>query len=143
MKLIKFTTAVVALSVLGLSACHGGPEGTYKLDKTQMKQQMNAKIATMPKDQQAIAKFTAAMIDATNVELKIESGGKTQMTTTMPAFHKGQPAKTKTSTGTWRKDGNKVILTQEGKDTQCQQKGKKLTCASDHPNDPPMIFIKS
>lgn len=143
MKFIKFTTSVVALSVLGLTACHGGPEGTYKLDKTAMEKAMNAKIAKLPKEQQAFAGMATAMIEAMNVQLKIESGGKAEITTTMPAFEKGKPAQTKTESGTWRKKGDKVILTKEGKDTTCQQDGKKLKCPSDRPSDPPMVFIKS
>jgi hypothetical protein len=142
MKLIKFTTSVVALSVLGLTACHGGPEGTYKLDKTEMKKAMEAKIAKLPKEQQAFAGMATAMIEALNVQLKLESGGKAEITTSMSGMDKGSD-KAKTESGTWRKDGNKVILTNKGKDTTCEQDGKELKCPGDHPDDPPMVFVKS
>lgn len=144
MKFIKLATAgILVLSVGGLAACHSGPEGKYSLDKTEMKKEMDAKIAKMPKEQQAFAKLASAMIDAMNMEVELQSGGKLQATSTKPSLDKDAPAKTESKTGTWRKDGEKIILTIDGKDMNCDQKDKSLSCSGDKPGEPPMVFVKS
>lgn len=36
---------------------------------------------------------------------------------------------TETKTGTWRKEGKKIILTTDGKDTKCDLDGELRSCA--------------
>ena len=144
MRFIKLATAgILALSIGGLTACHSGPEGKYSLDKTEMKNEMKAQIAKMPKEQQAFAGLALAMIDAMNMEVELQSGGKLQATSTKMSLDKDKPAKKESKTGTWKKDGEKVILTIDGKALNCDQKGKSLSCHGDKPNEPPMVFVKS
>jgi hypothetical protein len=144
MRFTKLATAgILVLAVGGMAACHSGPEGKYSLDKTEMKKQMETKVAKLPKEQQAFAKLATAMIDAMNMEVELQSGGKLHATSTKPAFEKGKPAKTESKDGTWHKDGEKLILTIDGKDLKCDQTGKSLSCTGDKPGEPPMVFVKS
>ncbi len=144
MKLIKLITAgVLVISAGAVTACHSGPEGKYSLDKTEMKKAMEAKIAKLPAEQQGFAKLATAMVDAMDMKLDVQSGGKLEATSTMPSMQPGAQAKTEQKTGSWRKDGEKVILTIDGKDLSCDQKDKSLSCQPDKPDDPPMVFVKS
>lgn len=144
MNSIKLATAGILVFAVGaLGACHSGPEGHYSLDKGAMKKEMQAQIAKMPKEQQAFAGFALAMIDAMKMDVELKSGGKLHATSTMPAMEKGKPGKTESKDGTWRKDGTKLILTIDGDDMSCEQKGKALNCKGSKPNDPPMVFVKS
>lgn len=144
MKSIKLGAALaIVLSASALAACHSGPEGKYSLDKSAMKTAMQAEIAKMPKEQQAFAGLATAMIDAMDMSVELQSGGKLEATSTMPSMDKGAPAKTDKKTGSWKKDGEKVILTIDGKDLSCDPDAKSLKCASDKPGEPGLVFVKS
>ena len=65
---IARTLGALALVALGLTGC-GGPEGTYKLDKAEVKKAMEADIAKMPEKEQGMAKLGLAMIDAIDMSI--------------------------------------------------------------------------
>jgi hypothetical protein len=141
-----FTTATLALATsFLLAACGGGgPEGTYKLDKTEMKKSMEAEIAKMPADQQGFAKLGMAMVDAMDMSVELQSGGKMTMKSSMPnLMDKDKPAKTDEKAGTWKMDGDSVVLEADGKPTKCAKSGGKLTCAGTKEGDPTLVFVKS
>lgn len=142
MKLMKFATAALLPLALGLTACQGGPEGAYKLDKAEMKKAMEAEIAKMPEEQKAFAGLAIAMIDAMDMSLEIKSGGDLEMKATMPSLKEGEASKTETKTGKWKKDGEKYVLDMDGKSTSCTLADKKLTCASEKKGEPSLVFIK-
>lgn len=130
------------LAFVGLAGC-GGAEGTYKLDKAEMKKSMEAEIAKLPAAQQGFAKLAIAMVDSMEVTVELQSGGKLKMTSSMPSFDKAKPAKTEEKLGTWKATGDAVELTADGKPLQCAKSGKKLTCTSDKKGEPSMVFIKA
>lgn len=132
-----------SLAILGLAGCGGGAEGTYKLDKVEMKKSMEAEVAKLPAAQQGFAKLAIAMVDAMDVTVELQAGGKLKMTSSMPSFDKGKPAKTDEKAGTWKATSGGVELTADGKPLQCTKDGKKLTCASDKKGEPSMVFLKS
>jgi len=127
-----------ALAVVGLVGC-GGVEGTYKLDKEETKKSMEAEIAKMPADQQAFARLGMAMADKMDATLELKKDNSMSMSMTMEGKTEG-----KEKTGTWKKDGDDVVLTADGKDLKCSKSGKKLTCV-DHKasGDSTMVFTKS
>lgn len=135
-----------AVALLGLTflftACKGGPEGTYKLDKGAMKETMEAEIKKMPEEQQGFAKLMLAMIDAMDMKLTLKSGGELEMEATTPAMGKDKEAKTETKKGTWKAEGEKITLSADDKDLECKLEEKKLKCESGKEKDPPMVFIK-
>ena len=130
---------VVALSVVGLAGC-GGVEGTYKLDKDETKKQMEADIAKMPANEQQFAKLALAMADKMDATLELKKDNTAAFTVTMDGKADG-----KEKTGTWKKEGDEVILSNgDGKDMHCKKAGKKLTCTEKRASgDETMVFTKS
>lgn len=127
-----------ALAVIGLVGC-GGVEGTYKLDKDETKKSMEAEIAKMPADQQAFAKLGMAMADKMDATLELKKDNTVSMSMTVDGKPEG-----KEKTGTWKKEGDDVVLTSDGKDMHCKKDGKKLSCTEKHQSgDSTMVFTKS
>lgn len=143
MRVSKLALGATLFFAVTTTACKGGPEGNYTLDKTEMKKTMEAQVAAMPKEQQGFAKFAVAMVDMMEVSMEIKKGGEFEMTTTKPSLKEGAESKKDTKTGTWKKDGEAIVLTAEGKDTRCTLDGKKLSCAAPKAGDPSMVFNKS
>ena len=137
---------LAAVGLLGstflFTACKGGPEGTYKLDKGAMKEAMEAEIKKMPKEQQGFAKFMLGMIDAMDMKLTLKSGGELEMEATTPSMSKDKKAKTETKKGTWKAEGETITLSADDKELECKREEKKLECESGKKKDPPMVFIK-
>ena len=129
---------VVALAVIGLAGC-GGVEGTYKLDKEETKKSMEAEIAKMPAADQQFAKLGMAMADKMDATLELKKDNTVSMKMTMEG-----KSDAKEKTGTWKKEGDDVVLTSDGKDMHCKKDGKKLSCVEKHQSgDSTMVFTKS
>ena len=138
MKTIKWL-CVLAFAGVGLVGC-GGVEGTYTLDKDATKKASEADIAKMPADKQQFAKLGMAMMDSMDATLEIKKDGTATMKMSMGSD------KGKDETATWKKDGDKVVLTNDkGKDISCEKSGKKLTCVESHKSgdSTTMVFSKS
>lgn len=144
MSIAKIVTKVTfALATSFLLACGGGVEGTYKLDKAEMKKSMEAEIAKMPADQQGFAKLGMALIDAMEMSLELQSGGKLKMKTSMPnIMEKDKPAKTEEKEGTWKMDGDAVVIETDNQPIKCAKTGGKLTCEGKKKGDPTLVFVK-
>ena len=143
MKLSKTIAAgALLLSTFGLVAC-GGVEGTYKLDKAEMKKAMEAEIAKLPEDQKAFAKMAVALIDQMDMSIELKAGGKLEMKATTPAMEKGKDAKTDTKEGEWRKEGDSIVIKADAQEIKCKPEGKKLTCDAGQKGQPALVFIKS
>jgi hypothetical protein len=138
------TTATLALATSFLLACGGGGvEGTYKLDKSEMKKSMEAEIAKMPADQQGFGKLGLALIDTMDMSVELQSGGKLKMKSSMPnIMDKDKPAKTDEKDGTWKMEGEAVVLETDGKPVKCAKSGAKLTCTGGKPGEPTLVFVK-
>lgn len=138
MKINKLAVCAVAFVSFGLVGC--GVEGTYKLDKAETKKAMEADIAKMPADQQEFAKkFGLAMADKMDATLELKKDNSMSMSMTMEG-----KSDSKDKTGTWKKEGDDVVLTADGKDLHCSKSGKKLTCIDKHASgDTTMVFTKS
>ena len=134
--------ASLALLTSTIAGCQGGLEGTYTLDKAEMKKAMEADISKLPADQQGFAKLGLAMVDAMEMKLDLKSDGKLEMTSTMPSFTKGDKPKVENKTGEWRKDGDKVVLKID-KEMSCKAADKKLTCEGAKKGEPGLVFVRS
>jgi hypothetical protein len=129
-----------ALAVAGLVGC-GGVEGTYKLDKDETKKAAEADIAKLPADQQAMAKLmmSSDKMDKMDMTLELKKDNTISMKMTMDG-----KADAKEETGTWKKEGDDVVLTSDGKDIHCKKDGKKLSCVRKHASgESTTVFTKS
>ena len=125
MELSRRAQGLVLVAGLVLSGCHTRVDGDYQLDLEQTKECVAKNAAANPEDgkgrDQAIK-----MLDATQVNIRLEEGGKMLSTTVVTVG--GQPSTAKTS-GTWKLDGKRVtIKVQDDSDTFCDVDGKRLRC---------------
>ncbi|MEB2313198.1 MAG: hypothetical protein OZ921_16325 [Sorangiineae bacterium] len=140
MKSIALGALVVAMGAL--SACKGGgPEGKYTLDKDVMKKAMQAEIAKLPPEQQAMGGLMTALVDAMDMQIELKSGGTLSATSSLPD-EPGKPPKTDSKEGTWKQEGTKIIMTIDGKPESCELKDKTLNCATDKPGEPGLVLKK-
>ncbi len=145
MSIVVVRAAVVSIGALLLVACKGSPEGTYKLDKAEMKKSMEADIAKMPEGDQAMAKLGAGLVDLMDLTLTIKADGKTETVSVIPSLEKGTPPKKETEAGEWKKDGDSIVLTsaKDKRELKCTSASGKLTCKSDKKGATQVIFVKS
>lgn len=145
MSIAKIVTTLALASSFALAGCGGGGvEGTYKLDKTEMKKSMEAEIAKMPADQQGFAKLGMALVDAMDMSMELQAGGKMKMKSSMPnIMEKDKPAKTEEKDGTWKVEGETVIIETDGKPVKCAKSGGKLTCEGQKQGEPSLVFNKA
>ena len=136
--------AALALFAATLAGCGGGVEGTYTLDKAEMKKSMEAELAKLPADQQGMGKLGLALVDAMDMKLDLKSDGKVEMTSTMPSFTKGDKPKVESKTGEWRKEGDKVVIKAD-KEMSCKAADKKLTCepVGGKKGETALVFVRS
>ncbi|MFO0762093.1 MAG: hypothetical protein U0359_36985 [Byssovorax sp.] len=145
---MKFTktlaTLILATASFGLAGCGGGGvEGTYKLDKAEVKKSMEAEVAKLPADQQGFAKLGIALIDAMDMSMELQAGGKLKMKASSPSLDPAKAGKTDEKEGTWKLDGNNVTLDSgDGKPLTCTRDGNKLNCAGAKKGDPALVFVK-
>lgn len=141
MKFIEIVGAALVFTSFSLAGC-GGPEGTYKLDKAEMKKAMESDIAKMPSDKQGFAKLGLAMIDSMDMTVELQSGGKLKLKSTMPSLG-SDSSKTEEKEGTWTAEGDSIVLTSDGKPTKCTKSSAKLRCESDKKDGQALVFEKS
>jgi len=126
-----------ALAVVGLVGC-GGVEGTYKLDKDETKKAMEADIFMLAV--LSFAKLGMAMADKMDMTLELKKDNTASMKMSMDGKD------SKEETGTWKKEGDDVVLTNgnDKKDMHCKKDGKKLTCTEKHNSgDSTVVFTKT
>jgi hypothetical protein len=137
-----FAAGALVLAALSTAGC-SKVEGTYKIDKTEMKKVAEAEIAKMPAEQQGMAKMGLALIDSMEVTIDLKSGGAAE-------FKMSVMGQDKTETGEWKADGKKVTIKskdKEGKESEinCEADGGKLTCENPKEKGPmnKMVFNKA
>lgn len=126
MKKLLVLTFALSLSITGCKKNNAA--GTYKLNKEEMTKSMKAEIDKMPKEKQGFAKFGLAMIQAMDISLKLEAGGVVVAETTASFMGK---KKQDTDKGTWKQDGNKIMITttkERKRGDKVVKKVQTLTC---------------
>jgi hypothetical protein len=66
-----------------------------------------------------------------------------KLKSTMPSFEEGKPAKTEEKEGTWKAEGDSVLITSDGKVTKCGKSGGKLSCEQEKKGEPRLTFVKT
>lgn len=119
---------LAAFAALTLVACKkSGPTGTYNIDKVAMKAQATKEIEKMPREQQAFGQMMLSMIDAMDMSITLEEGGKAKASVKMGM--PGKEPKAETKEGTWKEAEGKIVLSGVDKaDMTCTQAGDTLTC---------------
>jgi hypothetical protein len=139
----SFAVVTLAFAGLGLAGCGGGVEGTYKIDKAEMKKTMEAEVAKMPAEQQGFAKLALGLIDAMDMTIELQAGGKAKTKMTSPTLDPAKPGKTEEKEGTWKAEGETVEITTDGKSVKCTKGPNKLTCTGDKKGEPTLVLVKS
>ena len=147
MSISKIVTGVAVVTALFTTACNSGNvEGTYKLDKAEVKKSMEAELAKMPADQKEMGKLGLALIDAMEIELTLAADGKAKMKTSMAGLGAlggdDKAGKPEEKSGTWKKDGDKVVIDIDGKPSKCTPTGSALKCDPEKAGDPALTFKK-
>lgn len=114
----KLMTVAFALALIFTGCKKNSVTGIYKLDKEAMTKAMKEKIAKLPKKQQGFAKLMLVMVASMDVTVKLNKGGKAVMNSTVKFMGKEKKSEDK---GTWKKDGDKILITT----TQIRKRGKK------------------
>lgn len=138
----SLSTITLALT-FGLAGC-GGPEGTYKLDKAEMKKSIEADMAKLPENERIGPQFALKLLDAAELSVTLEPGGKLKAKATKPSLDASKPATTEEKTGTWKQEGDALLLEMgDGKPVRCARAANKLTCKdASKPGETSLFFVK-
>ncbi len=137
-----FAAATFAFLALGLAGCGVGMEGSYLLDKGEMKKKAETEIAKLPEAQQAEGKAALQVIDRLEMTFDFQSGGALTVQATTPGLTPDAPSKIEQKNGTWQAVGETIEFTIEGKSHKCTKGQGQLTCTSDNKNDPTLVLVK-
>ena len=130
-----------ALVLFAISCKGGGPGGTYSLDKAAMTKEIEAKVATIPAEQQAMAKMALELVKLMDIKLTLSDGGKGEMATTMPSMDKpGDKPEVKTEAVTWENKDGKIVISGGKQPISCTLADGKLTCSDGKDS---LSFIKN
>ena len=81
-----FAGVALALAASGLAGCGGAVEGKYTLDKAAVKKAMQAEIAKSTSLPPAMVNALLATIDAMDMSVELQSGGKLKLSATMTSL---------------------------------------------------------
>jgi hypothetical protein len=140
-RLSRMPLAAGSVLLLALLACKGGSvEGTYNLDKTEIKKEMEAEIQKMSAEERGFAQLGVALIDLMEIKLELKSGGVAEISSKTPKLEEGQ-AEMEKDTGTWAKDGDTVTVTTKEDTLSCTAGDGKLRCKDK--KGKPIVFNKA
>ena len=109
---------------LCLCACRSSVAGRYELDLEETKACV-AKAKLDDPEEAQMRDETIKLLAITTVDVLLDASGKLQSTTEL----KGHAPRAQKSQGTWRADGQRVIMKVEGEgDTSCAVDGQRLRC---------------
>jgi hypothetical protein len=137
-----FAIVSFAFGALALAGC-SGVQGSYLLDKAEMKKKAEAEVAKLPADQQEVGKKALAVIDGMEMTFDLQSGGKLTVHATTPGLNPGDPNKIEQKEGTWKEDGTAVELTIDGNPVKCTKGEGKLTCEGQNKANPTLVLVKN
>ena len=109
---------------LALSACRTPVAGRYELDQEETKTCV-AKAKLDDPEEAEMRDETIKLLALTTVDVLLDESGKLQSTTQLT----GPAPRAQHSHGTWRADGERVLMKVEGEgDTWCAVDGPRLRC---------------
>jgi hypothetical protein len=114
----------------GLLGCQSPIEGEYRLDFEQTKLEVEKNAAESAEDaprKDAVLR----MLQNTELTFELAKGGKVRSTTKLTAD--GTQRTTSEKQGTWKRDGQRVIISEPSSpDTTCTRDGKLLRCSMEN-----------
>ena len=115
-------------------------EGVYVLDMDETVEALSRGADKLPKEQQQIRKLAAEIFKRLDMTLVLAPDGTATMRTRMPdLMDPDAGSKTEEQTATWRRDGDDVIITSKGKDSRCERRADRLSCA-EKPEEGAVVF---
>jgi hypothetical protein len=109
---------------LGLGACRTSVAGRYELDLEETKACV-AKAKVDDREEAEMRDETIKVLALTSVDVSLDESGQLESTTQLT----GPAPRVQKSKGTWRADGQRVIMKVEGEgDTTCTVDGPRLRC---------------
>jgi len=147
MNIARTVAVTLALATFGLAGCSGGVEGTYKLDKAEVKKAVETELAGQSGGGLVFGFFTK-MIDGVEMTMELQADGKVTLKSTLPTGGFAGPGRLKWFTiedkeGMWKADGETVVVTAGGNSLRCSKSWTKLSCQSEKKIFFPLIFVKS
>jgi len=147
MNIARTVAVTLALATFGLAGCSGGVEGTYKLDKAEVKKAVETELAGQSGGGLVFGFFTK-MIDGVEMTMQLQAAGKVILKSTRPTGGWVGPGRLKWFTiedkkGMWEADGETVVVTAGGNSLRCSKSWAKLSCQSEKKIFFPLIFVKS
>jgi hypothetical protein len=108
---------------LGLSSCRTSVAGRYELDLEQTKACVAN--AELDDEEAQMRDETINLLALTSVDVLLDESGRLQSTTQLT----GPAPRAQKSQGTWRADGERVLMKVEGEgETSCAVDGSRLRC---------------
>jgi hypothetical protein len=138
--------AIILALTLGLTGCGGSVEGTYRLDKQEVKKAVQAELAGQSGGGLVFDFFTR-MIDEVEMKMELQAGGKASVTSTLPTGGYAGPRQLKfvsmeDKEGTWKTDGESIVITAGGNLLTCSRSQARLSCQPDRKVFFPLLFVK-
>lgn len=124
MGISRLTAFRIVCLGLGLGACRTSLAGRYELDLEETKACV-AKAKLDDPEEAEMRDETIKLLAMTTVDVLLDPSGKLQSTTQL----QGHAPRAQKSQGTWRADGQRVIMKVDGEgDTSCEVDGSRLRC---------------
>ena len=124
MGISRLTAFRIVCLGLGLGACRTSVAGRYELDLEETKACV-AKAKLDDPEEADMRDETIKLLAMTTVDVRLDPSGNLQSITQL----QGHAPRAQKSQGTWRADGQRVIMKVDGEgDTSCQVDGSRLRC---------------
>jgi hypothetical protein len=127
----KARVAAVVVA-LGLPGCSNSVEGTYTLDKSAVKQAMQAELAGKSGGGIVYDFFTRA-VDQAEMKVELQPDGQASLRTTLPTggwVARGQLKwiTIEDQNGRWKADGQNIVITAAGNVLNCSTSRARMSC---------------
>ncbi|MFO0551226.1 MAG: hypothetical protein U0271_22750 [Polyangiaceae bacterium] len=123
--------SIAALALLFGAGCDNRPEGVYKLDKEAAKKAAAANTAGQSEADRELGKALAGTLDQIDGTLELKAGGQFERRTTSPTFLEKGDKRESVETGSWKLEGDTILLESSVGKTSCKRSGGRLECKSE------------
>ena len=140
-------TVTLALALFGLVGCSGGIEGTYTLDKAEVKNAVRTELAGQSGGGTVFGFFTR-IVDEVDMTLELQADGKATLKSSLPTGGWAGPQRLQWVTmedkrGMWKAEGETIVINAAGNSLKCSKSWTRLRCEAEKKLLFPLIFVKS
>jgi hypothetical protein len=137
----------LALALFGLAGCSGNIEGTYTLDKAEVKKAVGTELAGKSGGG-TVYDFFTRIVDDVDMTMELQPDGKAMLKSTLPTGGWAGPQRLQWFTmedkqGTWKADGETIVINAAGNSLKCSKSWARLRCEAEKQLFFPLIFVKS